>query len=136
MMVILHHFSVHPIQMIYMIGKNMKFRLLILSLVLSSSAFSGVDISSTIERVKINGDGKLWLKMTNSTFDEYCKPGWYGFNLFIPEADKSYPYYYGLVASAFSKGQALYIANISVFDGTGSCDLTKTGYGIVVKKSP
>ena len=103
-------------------------------MLLSSTVFAGVDLSSKIERIKLNGDGKLWIKMSNSSFDTYCKPGWMGFNMYVPESDKSYPYYYGLITSALAKQQTLYIANISTFNGTGSCDLTKTGYGIVVYK--
>ncbi|MDH5325961.1 MAG: hypothetical protein OEZ68_00670 [Gammaproteobacteria bacterium] len=98
------------------------------------SAFAGVDVESTVERVQIKGDGNLWIKMTDARFDQYCRPGWFGFNLYIPVSDKSYPYYYGLVTTALSKGQRLYIANISVFDGTQPCDLTQTGYGVVLKK--
>lgn len=114
----------------------MKFKVLttLLFLFLPLSALAGVDLASTIERIKVSGDGKLWLKMTNSAFDQYCKPGWYGFNLYIPETDKSYPYYYGLIATALAKDKAVYIANISTFDGSKACDITKTGYGLVLKK--
>ncbi|MDW6003568.1 hypothetical protein [Vibrio mangrovi] len=112
----------------------MKKLLLMLVLLSSNFAFAGVDLSGTIERVHMNGD-KLWLKMSNTDFDRYCKPGWYGFNLYIPVSDKSFPYYNGLVTSALATGQSLYIANISHFNGSGACDLTKTGYGIVVHKA-
>ncbi|WP_298772824.1 hypothetical protein [uncultured Shewanella sp.] len=100
-------------------------------------SFSAVakDLSSTIERVWMKGDGKLWLKMTSDEFDAYCKPGWYGFNLYIPDSDPAYPYYYGLITSALAKQQSLFIANIDKFDGTESCDLTETAYGIVVQKA-
>ena len=111
----------------------MKIRFFIVLIFFLTSAQAGVDIISTVERVQINGDGKLWIKMTNSRFDQYCKPGWYGFNMYIPESDKSYPYYYELVISALSKDQSLYISNIGIYDGTQSCDLTKTGYGIVLQ---
>lgn len=90
---------------------------------------------STIERIKINGDGKLWLKMTNPSFDQYCKKGWYGFNVFIPESDEAYPYYYGLVTTALTKQHQVLIANISIYDGIQACDITKTGYGIVLLKN-
>jgi hypothetical protein len=113
----------------------MKFKFAVFSLIISANAFAGVDLSSTVERIKINGDGKLWLKMTSATFDQYCKNGWYGFNLYIPTSDPSYPYYFGLVTTALTKNLSLYIANISSFNGTTSCDLTKTGYGIVLKKA-
>lgn len=113
----------------------MKVLLIILTLLYPTFAFSGVDIGSKIERIKLSGDGYLWLKMTHSLFDQYCKPGWHGFNLYIPESDPRYPYYYGLITSALANNQSLYIANISMYDGTTACDLTKTGYGIVVNKA-
>tara|TARA_R110002060_G_scaffold880_3_gene2104 strand:+ start:3890 stop:4234 length:345 start_codon:yes stop_codon:yes gene_type:complete len=113
----------------------MKLRVFFISLLFSVSSLAGVDLTSTIERVQLKGDGKLWLKMTNSAFDTYCKPSWHGFNLYIPETDPSYPYYYGLIASALTQNQSVFIANISYFDGTTTCDITKTGYGIVVSRN-
>lgn len=100
---------------------------------MSSVAMAGTDLTSTIARVKLNGDGKLWIKMNDARFDQYCKPGWYGFNLYIPVSDPAFPYYYGLITSALAKGQNLYIANISHYDGSTACNLTETGYGIVVQ---
>lgn len=111
----------------------MKLKAIFTALLISPVSDAGVDLVSTIQRIKFNGDGKLWLKMANSQFDQYCSPGWNGFNLYIPQSDSSFPYYYGLVLSAMSKEQELHIANISKFDGSSACDLTKTGYGIVVK---
>lgn len=103
---------------------------------ISTMASAGVDLRSTVERVKLNGDGKLWLKMSDTRFDQYCRPGWYGFNLYIPMTDEAFPYYYGLITSALAKGQQLYIANISTYDGTTVCDLTETSFGIVVEATP
>lgn len=115
----------------------MKFKIFCTSLFFSSFCFAGVDLSSTIERIQLKSDGKLWLKMTSPAFDTYCKPGWYGFNLYILESDPSYPYYYGLVTSALAKNQSIRISNISYFDGTKACDIVKTGYGVVVsRKAP
>lgn len=100
----------------------------------SCMSHAGVDIASTVERLKINGDGKLWIKMTSPAFDKYCKKGWYEFNMYIPESDKSYPFYYALLTTALSSGKSVYIANISKYDGSTYCDLTKTGYGIVLRR--
>jgi hypothetical protein len=114
----------------------MKLKTLFISLLFSSSCLAGADLVSTIERVQLKGDGKLWLKMTNPAFDTYCKPGWHDFNLYILESDPSYPYYYGLVTSALAKNQNVRISNVSYFDGTTACDIVKTGYGIVVSRNP
>ena len=113
----------------------MKLKVLFISLLFSISSFAGVDLTSTIDRVHLRGDVKLWLKMTNALFDEYCKPGWHGFNIYILDTDPSYPYYYGLITSALSKNQNVMIANISYFNGTTACDVVKTGYGIVVNRN-
>jgi len=113
----------------------MKKILLTLSLLFVPLVHAGVDISSTVDRMWVHKDGNLHFKMTNARFDEYCKPGWFGFNLFIPVSDKNYAYYYGLVTTALTKNLRLYIANISKFDGSTSCDLTQTGYGMVLLKS-
>ncbi|MET1256514.1 hypothetical protein [Aliikangiella maris] len=113
----------------------MKIIQLIILLIFSNISLAGTDISSTVERIQIKGDGKLWLKMTDARFDQYCKPGWNGFNLYIPESDKSFPYYYGLVTSALAKGQKLFIANISIGNGSSACDITQTGFGVVLQKA-
>jgi len=96
-------------------------------------AKAGVDLRSKVSRIW-QSNGNLHIKMTSTKFDEYCKPGWFGFNLFIPVSDKNYAYYYGLVTAALTKDLELYIANISVFDGSTSCDVTQTGYGMVLLK--
>jgi len=113
----------------------MKLKFILCSLLFSANALADVDLASTVERIRINGDGKLWIKMTNAAFDQYCKKEWYDFNLYIPTSDPQYPYYYGLITTALSKNMSLYIANISKFNGTTSCDLTTTGYGIVLRKT-
>jgi len=110
----------------------MKKILLMICLLFVPFAHAGVDIASNVERVQIK-NGALWIKMTDARFDTYCKPGWYGFNLFIPESDKLFPYYYGIVTAALTQGKTLFIANISIYDGSGGCDLTKTGYGVVMR---
>jgi hypothetical protein len=50
--------------------------------------------------------------------------------MFIPRDHPEYPYYYAMLMMALSKGKTIYIANVSVYDGTGPCDVTKTGYGM------
>jgi hypothetical protein len=109
-------------------------RILLIAVLFSGLCHAGVDLQSTVERLKVSGDGKLWIKMTSSRFDDYCKPGWYGFNMYIPESDPSYPFYYAVLNTALSNGNNVYLANISHFDGTTACDLTKTGYGVVIQR--
>lgn len=106
----------------------------LLSLVIAP-CWAGVDLSGYVQRIWIKNDDILMIKMKESSFDTYCQPGWMGFNLYIPTSDKNFPYYYGLITTAIAKKQPLFIANISTFNGTTACDLTKTGYGIVLQST-
>ena len=110
----------------------MKRLFFVVLMVLSFDIFAGADLKGKIARTWLDQSGNLWMKMDSAAFDNYCKPGWYNFNLYIPSTDKSFPYYYGMITSAQAKQQYVYLANMSTFDGSKACDLTKTGYGIVV----
>lgn len=98
------------------------------------SAHAGVDISGAVQRMQVDGAGNLWFAMdgATSTSERYCKPGWYGFAMYIPAAHPQYPYYFALLATAVSKGKSVYIANIGVFNGSAACDITQTGFGVVL----
>jgi hypothetical protein len=110
-----------------------KIFVLILAL-LPMLTMAGTDLSGKVERMAIRGDGNLWIKLNNASFDTYCKPGWFGFNLYIPTQSADYPYFYGLVTTALAQDKTLYIANISTYNGSTACDLTKTSFGIVMLK--
>ena len=112
--------------------KKLLIALAVINAFLSPSALAGVDIHAKVERVWMKGDDRLWFKVNSSTINNYCKPSWYSFNLYIKTTDKDFPYYYGLITSALAKGQTITLANISTFDGTTSCDIGQTGYGIAV----
>jgi len=103
---------------------------------ISSYGFAGVDLTGKITRVWLKDDDKLWFAMDNTQFNTYCKPRWFGFNLYIPKSDKDFPYYYGLITSASAKGQKVRISAINVFDGSTACNVIQTGYGIVVHSTP
>lgn len=97
-----------------------------------TGARAGGDISGPVQRVHIAADGKLWFAMDTSGASAYCKPGWFSLTMFVPKEHPEYPYYYAMLMMAVSKGKSLYVANLSMFDGTGPCDITKTGYGLVI----
>lgn len=114
------------------LGMTFRMMFVVLGFVLASqSAHSGVDLAGTIARMQIKDD-RLWLKINESKLDTYCKPGWHGFNLYIDSREEMFPYYYGLLLNAFNQKQRVFFANIDYFDGSGPCDFTKTGYGMVV----
>jgi hypothetical protein len=52
--------------------------------------------------------------------------------MYVPKDSPLFPYYFAMLVTAVSKGKTIYAANISVFDGTQPCDITKTGYGLVL----
>ena len=69
--------------------------------------------------------------MDTTSASTYCKPGWYSLTMYVPKENPQFPYYFAMLVAAASKGKSVFVANISVFDGTGPCDITKTGYGLV-----
>lgn len=120
-------------------GRDMKIgkyvRLFLMSLLLcitTATAHAGADISGPVERVQLAPDGKLWFSMDTTPATTYCKAGWYRLTMYVPKEDPNFAYYFAIIMTAVSKGKSIYIANISAFDGTTACDITKTGYGIVL----
>jgi len=97
-------------------------------------AHAGVDVSGTVAQVHISGTGTLWFRMENVSpnIEAYCQPGWAGLQLYVPRDHADFPYYYGLLMTAATKQKRVLVANISIYNGTTSCDITKTGYGIML----
>jgi putative methionine-R-sulfoxide reductase with GAF domain len=54
--------------------------------------------------------------------------------MYVPANHPQYTYYYGILMTALTKGKVVDIPNISVFDGTTACDVTKTECGITILK--
>ena len=94
--------------------------------------YAGFDASGLIARMWVTSNGDLYFVLNNTSANVYCKPGWYGFNFVVPKGDTTYPYYYGVITTAIAKSLTVDIPNLDVFNGTGPCDITKTGYGIVL----
>lgn len=101
-------------------------------LLFAGPARAGVDVSGPAARMQVAADGTLWFAMETETAVRYCRQGWWNLNMYVPKSHPEYPYYYGILLAAVSKGKSIYVANIGVFDGTGPCDITKTGYGLVL----
>ena len=96
------------------------------------SATAGIDIPGHVKKIQVTTDGTLWFSIDSPDSEKFCKPYWYDLNMYITKDDPQYVYYYGLLTMAFAKEKYIMIANINIFDGTRSCDIGKTGYGIVV----
>jgi len=52
--------------------------------------------------------------------------------MYIPGSDPQFAYYYGLLLGSLTKSKAVGVFNISIYNGTTSCDVSKTGYGIML----
>jgi len=105
--------------------------LITLIMLLSFNVNAGYDVVGYITSIHLK-DGALKFSLSNRAADTYCKVGWAGLSFYIPTGHEDYPYYYGLITSANANKQKVRLANISTFDGTTACDITKTGYGILV----
>ena len=97
----------------------------------SQTCSAGYDVTGLIEGVQINADG-IRFGFHSGGASKYCADAWNGMNFYIPATNPTFPYYYTLIVSAFNKKQTIYMGNISVFNGTTPCDVSQTGYGIVV----
>lgn len=98
-----------------------------------SKSFAGTDIVRVISQMWLDASGSLWFRLNNSSADPYCAAGWGNNNLYVPASDPNFAFYYGIVLASVSKAQNVYVPNISVFNGTTSCDITKTSYGLMLK---
>ncbi len=103
-------------------------------LCLPLTSHAGVDLGGKVMRIQLDNSANLWFKMDNPAFDTYCKKGWFDFNLYVPKNSPDFPYIYSTLMTALESGKPLYLANISTFNGSTPCDLTKTGYGIVIER--
>lgn len=101
-------------------------------LVGNTTVFAGTDISGPVQRLHLASDGTLWFSMDTTNAQTFCKPGWFSLTMYVPASHPQYQYYYGILMTAVAKGRSVMVANISHFNGTESCDITKTSYGLVL----
>ncbi len=112
--------------------KSLKAVISTLLLVIANSSFAGVDLTGTVTGVQQAPDGTLYFAISSTAANTYCMNHWAGLNMLIPAGDPNYAYYYGLLVLAMSKAKTVYLGNMSVYNGTTPCDVTKTGYGVMV----
>lgn len=105
---------------------------LLAACVFSTSIFAGVDINGPVTKAQMAPDGFYFL-VTSASSSPYCKAGWAGLNMFVPKDHPEFFQYYGMVLSALAKAKNLYIANVDLGNnGSAPCDVTKSGYGIMM----
>ena len=108
----------------------------------SAGAHAGVDLNGVVTQLQVAPNGSLWFGLgsvgfgnvgsSTPTLASFCAPSWMGLSLTVPPGDPNFAYYYGLLGMSLSKAYPIYLGNISTFNGSTSCDITKTGYGIVL----
>lgn len=103
-----------------------------LAFMVCSQSFAGFDVSGPVQRFHVHPNGTLWFVMETTVASTYCKPGWGNFSMYVPADHPQYGYYFAMLLAATVKGKNVYVANVSAFDGTQPCDITKTGYGLVL----
>lgn len=108
-----------------------QFLFLLGSTLFSQISLAGDDGFGVVTKIMVKADG-LYFSIPG-IFPNRCLPGWNGLNFLVPANSPDYINYYGLVLASKVKKFPLYIANLSTFNGTGICDVTKTGYGIVLQ---
>lgn len=104
---------------------------LLLLLAIAPASHAGVDLYGPVQRVTLGGDGNLWFAMDTTAVKQYCAAGWHDLTIYVPKDHPQFPYYFAMLMTAAAKGHNVKVANISVFNGTTGCDITKTGYGLV-----
>ena len=95
-------------------------------------ANAGIDVSGLVPRIWLTASGDLYFIVDSPTVPTYCLPTWFGFTMYVPKGDPNFVYYYGLLATAVAKAKPVYVANVSIYNGTTQCDISKTGYGVVL----
>lgn len=106
--------------------------IVLLSSLFSFSIFAGVDFTGKIESVWLEDDDKFWFKIDHQGVDEYCSSTWFGFNLYVLKSDPDFAYYYALITSALVQNQSVRVSNVDSLDPDEPCDISATGYGLVV----
>ena len=100
---------------------------------LSSLAFAGTDVTGIVQQMWVDSSGNLWFRLNNTSADAYCAKNWGNNNLYVPAGNANYSFFYGVVLASVTKGITVDVPNISVFNGSTSCDITQTGYGIMLE---
>lgn len=112
--------------------KNLVRTVVLLWLLASASmVHAGQDLVGPVQRVQIGYDGTLWFTMETTAASQFCRAGWNGMTMYIPKGHPEYPYYFAMLMTAVAKQRSVIVANISIYDGSISCDITKTNYGLV-----
>jgi hypothetical protein len=105
---------------------------LLASLLISFTAHAGVDVVGPVTRVHLAPDGTLWFLLAAAPASTHCKGGWAELNMFVPKDHPSFAYYFAMITAANLKSKNLYVANIDMFGGTRPCDVTASGYGVML----
>ena len=95
-------------------------------------AWAGYDLYGVVSSLQVRPDNSLWFTVTPSAgyqpVTNFCAGG----GMYIPGSHPQYAYYYGVLLGSLTKAKVVGLFNIDTYNGTTSCDMTKTGYGITL----
>lgn len=98
-----------------------------------STAFAGTDVTGIVQQMWVDSSGNLWFRLNNTSADPYCAAGWGDNNMYVPATNANYSSFYGIVLASLTKSLTVEVPNISAFNGSTSCDITQTSYGIMLE---
>ena len=101
---------------------------------LASTAFAGTDEKGVVAQMWVDSTGNLWFRLNNTNADSICGSSlWYNNNLYVPAGNASYALYYGIVLASVTKNLTVDVPDLGYPAGNvNPCDITKTGYGIML----
>lgn len=104
----------------------------------SQLAMAGADVFGVVNALQVAPDGKLWFSIVpgqgSPSPGTYCKLGWAGLGMYVSPDNPQYAFYYGLLLASLTKGAGIYVANVSVFNASTPCDISQTGYGLMLQR--
>jgi hypothetical protein len=112
----------------------MQLAALALAFSMTPKSFAGVDVTGVVSQIWIDGGGNLWFRLNNTSADAYCAFNWSNNNLYVSVSDQNFPFYYGILLASLTKSEPVDVPNISIYNGSTSCDITKTNYGIMLEQ--
>jgi hypothetical protein len=78
------------------------------------------------------GTNQLWFSINGTDTSPYCVANWLGVSMYVPTTSSDYPYIYGMLVTSMTKNIAIYMPGISIYQNSTDCDITKTGYGLLL----
>lgn len=95
----------------------------------------GYDVCGKVNYINLRTEGLYWSVIRNDT-EKFCSglSSYQNMMMVVPVSHPQFAYYYGLVSMAYAQSQILCSLNVHLLGEQVVCDVTKTGYGIMLYK--